>query len=350
MLHRIVGCIEGILSYAFLPLRHSTAVILRSLNVKGVCAREDVDKYYNFKKTVDNGVVVFNHPTFFDHIVIMKELDDTLRFVMFDDYLVWPLRWIAKKTRAIVIKNHTKGSAKVVAKEIEQRNVGDPLVITSPTAGKASHTRPWFLYPFKTGAFLTKPKVLPIIIYYHPYQPRANKTIAEEVTSRLKGDELNYVMRVLDPLDSIDNETAQQYAERCRKYMMKELLELQKETQTPPSTEPSLGSIDSLLSSHLFLLCGIAAITNHLLLYGLGMCVVFMTSWMYHGTGCMIWRRIDIASNLIMIGVFGILLLKSRQYKPITMLVLAAIAYALQLPHSIFVHIPIAIGFASIRP
>jgi hypothetical protein len=88
---------------------------------------------------------------------------------------------------------------------------------------------------------------------------------------------------------------------------------------------------------------------NNLLVYGLGMLVVFATSWMYHGTGDPYWRRVDISSNLLMIGIYGIMLVTSSQYKPLIMLIIAGISYGLKLTHSLFVHLPIALGFSMIK-
>lgn len=352
MLHRVIGCIEGVLSYAFLPLCISAKVVLRSLNVQGYCPPEDVQRYNDFKSTVDKGVVIFNHPTFFDHLVIMKELDDTPRFVVLRKYVSGPFAWIGRKIKAIPIFKPSKGASKVITEEIQMRKAGDPLVILSPTAGKASHTRHWFLYPFKSGAFISKPKVLPIIIYYHPYQPRGDMDIQEEFVARLNGEEVKYVMRVLPHIDPIENESAEEYAERCRKIMMKELLITAQDydnSYRQHCEKPTYGSIDCLLTSHLFMLCGVAAIYNSLVLYGIGMITVFLTSWLYHGTGDQLWRYVDITSNVLMMIVFGFMLLRARQKKPLILLAIAIISYTLKLPHSLFVHIPIALGFRSIH-
>jgi 1-acyl-sn-glycerol-3-phosphate acyltransferase len=216
MIHRIVGCVEGILSYFFIPLKHSTQVVLRSLNVSGYCPSEDVEKYHRFKASVDNGVVIFNHPTYFDHVVIMKELNDTPRFVMFKEYMKGPFRWIANKVNAIGIDKKTKGSSTVVSQAIQNRRATEPLVILSPAAGKCSHTRPWFIYPFRTGAFITKPIVLPIILYYTPYESN-HDDLKGSILKRLTGEPMQYVMRVLDPIEPMQSETTRQFADRCRR-------------------------------------------------------------------------------------------------------------------------------------
>lgn len=351
MLHRLIGCVEGILSFVFLPLKYSANVVLRSLNVHGTCPKADIEKYYSFKESVDNGVIIFNHPTFYDHIVIMKELNDTPRFVMYKHFMKGPFKWVANKLNAIGIDNKAKGASSLIANEIRERQFGDHLVIVSPTGGKASQSRPWYLYPFKTGAFITRPKVLPIILYYVPYAPWHSSDLSEQVFKRLKGDKISYIMRVLDPMEATENESITEFADRCRKTMIKELYTIHKEqtlTQQKVSDD-SMGSINSFFTSHLFLICGIAAILNHIYLYGIGMCIVFLTSWLYHGTGDVMWRRVDIISNIMMAVIFGLMLLKSQQYTPLVFLTFACISYVLKLEHSIFVHIPIALGFSSIH-
>lgn len=350
MLHRLIGCVEGVLSYFFLPVKHSTSVVLRALNVHGYCPPEDKHRYEQFKETTAKSIVVFNHPTFFDHIVIMKELEDTPRFVMLKKYMVGPFKWIAHHLKAVAIRK-SSGASQVISNEVNRRKKGEELLAISPAGGKVSDERSWFLYPFKTGAFLSRPKVLPIVIHYSPYKPwSSNISLYETLHNQIGGPPIKYVMRVLEPMEPYPSEKTSEFAERCRRTMMKQLLLIDHGlSPIEQSQSQELGSIDCVTTSHLFLVCGIAAILNHLFLYGIGMITVFLTSWMYHGTGDPLWRKIDITSNLILIAFFGFMLLRARQYKPLIMLAIASACYVANLPHALFVHVPIAIGFALIE-
>ena len=52
---------------------------LENLNVYGTV--ENLEKYQDFKNKHTNGIGLFNHTSYFDGIILMKELNEPLSFV-----------------------------------------------------------------------------------------------------------------------------------------------------------------------------------------------------------------------------------------------------------------------------
>lgn len=345
MLDHLFTVLVGQITGFFLPFGIAANIMLTGFNVYGSCDPADVATYQRFKENISNGVILFNHPTFFDHIVLIKELNDMPRFAMTTKYMVGPIKWIAKKFHAIGITPNT-GSAAMLAEEITNRVAGDPLIAVSPSGG-ITLENPTKLVTFRTGAFLTMPNVLPIVIAYKPYENwDTSLSLWDVIMRRLHGPRMYYRMKVLSPVYSLPNETPATYAARCRTIMEDALHNIHTNEDIPIIPH---GSPTFFASSFLFLLCSIITFVRRNFKYGIGMLITFITSFLYHGTGNYFMRKVDMITNIIVATFYTFFLAHSRQIMPIGCLGVALASYLRKWNHALFVHFPIAAGFLSIR-
>jgi hypothetical protein len=354
MLDRVFTSLAAFVYFPLLPLRAACSLLLTGLHIEGSCAPDDLVKYRTFKKEVAHGVVIFNHPNFFDAIVLMKELG-YLRFVMSAKYVVWPIRWFVNYMNVLVARP-SAGTAATIREAITTRKKGAGLIAISPSAGQNIG-----IYPaeYKTGAFLSAPTVLPVIVLYEPNEYWVPGTsLMDMVWRRLCGPPLKYRMYVLDPVEPKEGEMPQDFANRCREIVIDNMRNRVHVPGRPPRLCPKcnpghinqLTSTQCFMTSHLFLLAGLYQILQRSnILYGAGMLTVFVTSVLYHGSGSVLWGQIDITLNGSMAALFASMLAVEGQHFPLTCLMAAMFGYASNIHHAILVHLPIAAGFFAIR-
>jgi hypothetical protein len=341
MLDRLFTLLLGSASTLICPISASCNLLLLGLGVHGTSDKADIEKYKRFCEKSGKGVIIFNHPTFFDHMVIMKELNDVPRFAMSEKYMIGPIKRIAKYYNTIPITS-AKGNAAAIQEAMSER----PPPIVAPAAGNCHQTDSAVLDEFKTGAFLGNPTVLPIVIHYTPYEPwLITEAMKDTIIRRLWGNEIQYRMKVLDPVVANADESPADFAQRCRQIMETVL----KELQAAPMPPISCGSSACLTTSFLFLGSSIITFYKGYLFESFGMFVVFITSVLYHATHDKDLRLIDMGSNIFWMTICSVRLMLTSQIQPLIFLVIAVAAYLLQANHALWVHIPIALGFLSIQ-
>lgn len=344
MYDRVLAIVEGLLAFAFLPLKYSCKILLHANHVSGYCAPEDKEKYHRIKNTLDNVVVVFNHPTYFDNVVMMYELDDIPRLVALKKYMVGPLKWVASKMKAIPIVPGS-GFSKTLTAEITNRKAGDPMIGINPTGGKVSETDQFDLQAFRTGAFLSKPTILPITLVYDPYVPWLHgESVPDAFRKRLTGRPMRYVMRVLDPIIPTDEETPEQLAARCKQTMEDAMREVEFQSTPVDTRKTEYGSFEGTLTSHLILLCAFVAFKYHFYVYGACLGAFAIISWLYYGTNDAFLKYIYKRMHIMLLFISSIVLMLCGHVKPLVFLTIAAITFVLKINHAAVVHIPLALG------
>lgn len=347
MYDRVLAILEGLVAFAFIPLKYSCKILMRANHVTGYCPPEDKEKYHRVKDTIDKCVIVFNHPTYFDHVVMMYELDDIPRWVALKKYMAGPLKWVANQMKAIPVTPKS-GFSEVLSKEINERKAGDAMIAISPAGGKVSPTDQFDIQKFRTGAFLTKPTVLPIVIVYDPYVPwLSGEPVPDAFRKRLTGPPVKYVMRVLDPVTATTEETPEEFASRCKAIMEDSMRKVDmKSTPSEKSHDaPSeYGSFEGTLTSHLILLCAIVALRNHFYVYGTCLFGFAVLSWVYYGTNDGLLKHLYKRMHILLLCISSIVLMIYGHVKPLLFFTVAAIMFVLKINHAAFVHIPLALG------
>jgi 1-acyl-sn-glycerol-3-phosphate acyltransferase len=343
-------CIASVFYACFLPAHIASSIFLLGLGVRGSCPSEDVARYKEFKEKHKAAVIVFNHPTFFDHAVLMHSLEDRLRFVMTDKYHVGIVKIFAKQMRVISISSPGSGNARRISDAIMTRSSGEDLVTISPNAGDVSPTSAACLPDFRTGAFITKSPVLPIVICYQSYRPWLSgvplmKHIKEHFC---RFEPFEFEVRVLAPLYAKVHETPGEYAQRCR-LAMESALEPEYKDTIPLYSASSDEDLACFWTSHLFLVSAVVTwFVKDQRCFAAGMLVTYGTSLVYWATKSSYWRKLDMIVNWTMAISFGFYLLVHTRVIPLFFLLMATVGFTFNLNHALCVHLPIAIGFLSI--
>ena len=126
-------------------------------------------RVYDAINSNDNILIVANHRTLFDPYIISGCLNGHISHV-FDrkildkiPFFTFALQYL---TNSIPVEK--KNTTELIKKFVEKRKKGDPLMcIFADAMGKIEKNK--HIAPFKTGAFIHKFKILPIIVKYKNY-------------------------------------------------------------------------------------------------------------------------------------------------------------------------------------
>jgi hypothetical protein len=130
--------------------------------------------------------MLFNHPTFYDHMVIIHALGSPLRFaVLAKRVRAWPLRALARSMGCVML---TPGSGFSALAEAVADPTSNGTIAIAPAGGAAEHPQ-WSLRPFRSGAFsLGLPRLSAAVLSYAPYEPWADgQPLLSAVWSRVTG-------------------------------------------------------------------------------------------------------------------------------------------------------------------
>lgn len=147
-------------------------------------------------------IAVFDHPSFFDHCVLMKEFGRPLRFLTrMANVSIWPLSSLARSFKCV------PANFEVLKAEC----IAGPIFVAPD---------PWFTRrPFRTGAFRASKNVLPVVIHYEPKVVTSDvleHTIIRFVSSF--GRPTFYTSRIMESIGR-DDETVDEYASRVQSAM-----------------------------------------------------------------------------------------------------------------------------------
>ena len=218
---------------------------------------------------VENACVVANHINLYDHFVIATTLGYILPYVVSTKFNVSPINIICDTIKCI----YTGGEKGSTVEQIRKRIKGGSGLIIYPDA---CNTIPEgdLIAPFKSGAFVPKAPILPIVIRYVPssttnmnwYSEKESKgqykqnTILSLLTSYLLDGDIHVYVKVL-PLQEYKSsyKSHDEYKEDIHELMSQALATLPKQTPTvmvgEPSTALTMKYIMYLLYYALFSYC-----------------------------------------------------------------------------------------------
>ena len=194
---------------------------LENLNTYGTC--EGLEKYYEFKKNYSNGVALFTHTSYFDSVVLLNELKEPISFVVLKDALILNTYKLAKKWNCLIIEKKQKNT-EVITKKILERKKNDPLLLIAPAGEKGMVQEDEYeLCEFRTGAFVSKSPVLPILINYSPHIYCTEDTDKfKYILGLINREKLYYKVTILDPIFPEENDTIDDFKNRVYKIMNEE--------------------------------------------------------------------------------------------------------------------------------
>jgi len=350
--------IVGIITVILLPICKKQAysrmsgMLLWCLGVTPFTLLEGYEHFIEFNAQ-PGGVLVYNHPTFLEPLILMKEFKRTFRFVLKEKYTTFPVTAHCAKTINRIAVN-AGGTTRAITAAIQSRKAFDDVIAIAPVT--SSHSEQSTLLPFKTGAFVHDAPILPVVIKYDKFEPwQNNDSFLLTIFKRIFGNHISYKLCILPSMKKSRDEPVEAFTNRVKTAMEEALSNI--DAVNTVEQQNYKGSKLLLLSSLCFGLIGVAHIMNHVTLvnksYGIGMIIVAVTSIWYHTTGHAIARAIDIAMNLTMGICFSFMNILKRKWGQIACAVYAVYQYhhlhvtgdICDFNHFVHVHIPVITGF-----
>lgn len=196
------------------------------LYVMGVHKRSVQGKInlYNALQTKKPFIVVFNHPTFYEPLVLYNILNIPLRFVSKHSNLKGA-ESILKQYKLIYV-NETKGTIKQILEAIPNSTIFGTVAI-APAGGSGFEKDPTFLPEFKTGAFVPMIPVLPVLIRYSHHEIwEKGVPVSSIFWKRISGPRLYYDVSILPMIYPPDNQSPIDFSKTTHQIMQQELIKL----------------------------------------------------------------------------------------------------------------------------
>lgn len=331
----IISIICGIIY----PTTLSNDLFLYSLGVyKG--SVKGIDNYTDFKK----GIIVFNHPTFFDHSVLMQSVNTFIRFLVKDKYVsLPPLKYLCNKLKCIIVEEGKTVSK--IKETLNDQNI--PIIAIAPASGESSIDQTDLL-PFKTGAFIASDSILPIVISYFPYERwSTDESFKSAICKRLFGCFLEYHVTILPQMNRLPDETINEFSSKVKMCMESEI-KLHQPIIKKKFSRPLL-----VLSSIFFLVCAIIVGLNRKYIHCIGIIIVFITSMWYHISDSDYAKFLDTVSNFTLGFMFTLHGILNGNFILFCYSLIACMGYFTfksmnTLAHFFLVHIPVILGFLSL--
>lgn len=171
-------------------------------------------------------LLVFNHPTIWDHLVLTRHLstkERRMRFITFTQMMVWPIKTIFTKF-GCVMTTYSGGTTKLIQDIVNNPKEG--VIVIAPEGG-ITEPIPTKLATFKTGAFVPMAPILPVVIRYYPYEYHMKEeTVPQFFMRRLKSQDIYYTIKTLPVISPTKQDTIETYRDRVKSSMETALQEM----------------------------------------------------------------------------------------------------------------------------
>ncbi len=303
-----------------------------SLNLHGDKNPENRKKYLDFKSK-PNGIIVFHHCTFYDHLILYNELEETARPIVARKTCFWPLTTFFTKIGGIIFDKGSNTSQKI-QEEVKNRKENESLIGIAANGGYSNNDDQNKMETFKLGAFYPLTPVLPIIIKFDPYKNwRVGQSLSsiflQTVTNPKK---ILYTIKVLDEIKPNDDDTPESFSIRVKEYMEDEMkkLDVKKENQFYFDNIHYEGSKILFATSHLFLFASLIAFYLKLYKIGSFVLIIYITSILYHYKGDTHFTYLDIVSNIITGTSLSILSILNKTWIPFIIAFIVFIIFSIK--------------------
>lgn len=331
---------------------------LAILDIRGAFASKwDQARLHIFYKHMGPGVIVFNHPTWYDFAALMATFGSRIvpRFVAFRWSIPFPLCRMAERMQCLLLdKTHGTGMATQIVRAVQSRRPGQPIVCIAP-AGPHSLEDETRLPPFHTSAFLADAPVLPVVLRYQPYHSAWRDdplSLGAFMWSLMRcRTPIRYRVHVLPPQIRRGDETMEAFKQRVKDEMesVPRMADAPAdETETPEP--PYQGSYLLLLTSLALAAPGWLALRQTCkAMYGMGMLSTALISSIYHGTGNRHVQVIHVANVYLSAAFYGGLCVLEGYGWPLAALGGIALLRLLfpwrhPISHALLVHLPCIMG------
>lgn len=176
------------------------------------------DKIEDFYEKETKGVFLFNHPSFLDSFTFASVIDkDKVKPVAYKPYFKFPLNLLSDTFDPIYVQSTATGVSTIIKNTILSRQRGEKIVFIAP-GGSDRNESQRVMSNFRSGAFLARAPILPIIIRY---SENVNKwTIVSGMIKRLVYlTPVYFKIRVLDPIYPKEDEILEDFKMRVKTQM-----------------------------------------------------------------------------------------------------------------------------------
>lgn len=335
-----VYVIRGILFilFVFLGLIYSNwkyiaETLLFFMDTNGEVKKRNIEKYQNFKSKPE-GIIVFHHCTFYDHILMIKEFGESFQFIAAEKTCTYPFDLLLKKVGGIIFRNGTN-TVDLIKNMVKNRKAGQKLLAIAPNAGFSNNEDQNKMEDYRMGGFLPMTRILPIIIKFDPYVNwKKGQSLLSIIGETIKHKRKLYTIEVLDEVNPLDNEKPEEYRDRVKKLMEEGMKNLDVKKENKKIIEEEYhGSNILLTSSHVFLIAGLTAIFMKKWKLAWPMLGIYIVSILYHWKGEHNFNILDQFSNRILGGYLIYLCFTQKIYVPV---ILTGISLLLFLVKNIF--------------
>lgn len=226
-IYRLYMLFGGLMIHFILPynvMKYAFKFSLLGLNTINTTEPEfeevNNEKIETFYSEESKGLFLFNHPSFLDTFVFPSVIDkDKIRPVAYGPYFGFPLNLFSDTFNPVYVQEGSTGISNVIKGIILTRKQNEPMIFMAP-GGSDRNESQRIMSKFRSGAFLAKAPILPIVIRYSQNVNRW--PIILGILKRLVYlTPVYFKIRVLDPIYPDPDESLEDFKNRVRQEMEK---------------------------------------------------------------------------------------------------------------------------------
>lgn len=189
--------------------------------------KDGFDLYEKLRASDNKLLIVANHRSIFDHFVLFSALGD-ISFLAGEDALVFPgIETVIKKLNGIITKKNKGGTTQHIIDSVKNRKAGDSILLIYPDRmDEVPYNME--ITPFRTGAFVGKFDILPIVIKYKnfdidPYCLYSRgHNMFYSFFKKMLGTHCDVDIKILPLQKATDKMSIEQYRDKIYNLMSKE--------------------------------------------------------------------------------------------------------------------------------
>ena len=224
-LYRFYTVFGGIMLHFILPKKFKKLAFKLSLlgfNVHNTTESEfeeyNNNKIEEFYTKEQKGVLLFNHPSFLDAFVYASVIDkNKVRPVAYGPYFSFPLNLLSDTFNPIYVQKGSTGVSNIIKNTILTRKLGEPMIFMAP-GGSDTNESQRNMSKFRSGAFLARSPILPIVIRYSRNVNRW-PILSSMIKRFIYITPVYFKIRVLDPIFPKYNEELEDFKYRVKNEM-----------------------------------------------------------------------------------------------------------------------------------
>lgn len=223
--YRFYFIFGGIMLHFILPkklMKYAFKLSLLGFNVYNTTEPEfeelNNNRIEDFYKKELKGIFLFNHPSFLDTFAFVSVIDkDKITPIAYGPYFSFPLNLLSDTFNPIYVQSGSTGISNIIKNAILTRKLGEPMIFMAP-GGSDRNECQRIMSNFRSGAFLAKGPILPIVIRYSDNVNRW--PIVLSLIKRLfYFTPVYFKIRVLDPIFPEEDEKLENFKLRVKSEM-----------------------------------------------------------------------------------------------------------------------------------